>query len=133
MPVYGSEGPKIFCLDFFGPFQGLSVIPSSEGKSNPRNTKMATSEKLPVMQFSTDSDWNRLLNLLLGYMLKSTRCLGPGADGMTVEDAVKGIYPAAAAAGHVPAFTELSLRHADLSVPLACFFSHESTQHATAC
>ena len=45
---------------------------------------------------------DRLLEVLLGYLAVSPWRGWPGADGMTVRDVVAGVYPAAAAAGHVP-------------------------------
>ena len=42
---------------------------------------------------------------------------------MTVRDVVAGVYPAAAAAGHVPAPAELSRLHADLDGPIRAFFA----------
>jgi len=62
-----------------------------------------------------------VVELLTTYIFESPRAVWPGTDGMTLEDVVS-CYRAEAAAGHVPAETELCERHPELAGQLAAFF-----------
>ncbi len=70
---------------------------------------------IPVPSQTTDRQ-RQAINLLLGY-LEAARCCWPGADGLTVEDALRG-FPQAAAAGWVPDPEELLRIHPELARPL---------------
>jgi hypothetical protein len=61
----------------------------------------------------TTARQGQAIDLLLGY-LESARCYWPGADGLTVLDAIRG-YPQAAAAGWVPDRDELLRTHPELA------------------
>jgi hypothetical protein len=60
--------------------------------------------------------------ILLGYLRAAGEPLCPGADGLTLEDALAA-YPRAAAAGLVPDRLELLCRHPDLRDAVDAFFA----------
>ena len=63
-----------------------------------------------------------LIELLAGFLLAAPDRGRPGADGLTVEDAVLADYPAALACGHVPGPDELIRRYPELADAVAAFF-----------
>ncbi len=64
----------------------------------------------------------RLQEILLGYLQASAVPLGPGTDGLTLQDALLA-YPQAAATGRVPDKAELLRRHPDLTDVLEAWFA----------
>ena len=65
---------------------------------------------------------NRVVAVLAGYLLASPRFGCPGMDGASVADVVASAYPAASAAGWVPHPTAVARRHPELAAALASFF-----------
>jgi hypothetical protein len=63
-----------------------------------------------------------LREVLLGYLLAASCPAWPGADGLTVEEALLA-YAQNAAAGRVPDREELLRRHADLRDAVRAFFA----------
>jgi hypothetical protein len=63
----------------------------------------------------------RVRELLLGHLRSADLPPWPGADGLTVEDALLS-YPEAAAAGRVPDLRLLLRDHPDLAAELTAFF-----------
>jgi len=63
----------------------------------------------------------QLQEILLGYLLAGRACC-PGADGVTVEDAL-GSYRQAVSAGAVPGLEELIRLHPELAGELRAFFA----------
>jgi len=61
----------------------------------------------------TTARQRQAMDILLGY-LETARCWWPGADGLTVLDAIRD-YPQAAAAGWVPDRDELLRIHPELA------------------
>lgn len=61
----------------------------------------------------TSARQRQAITILLGY-LESAPCWWPGADGLTVLDAIRG-YPQAAAAGWVPQRDELLRTHPEFA------------------
>jgi hypothetical protein len=59
--------------------------------------------------------------LLLGHLRSADLPPWPGADGLTLEDALLS-YPEAAAAGRVPDLRRLLRDHPDLAEELTAFF-----------
>jgi hypothetical protein len=74
-----------------------------------------------------DQAINRLSlhEILLGYLRAAGEPLCPGADGLTLEDALAA-YPQAAAAGLVPDRRELLRRHPDLRDAVEAFFAERA-------
>jgi len=68
----------------------------------------------------------RVRELLLGHLRSAAVPLWPGADGLTLEDALLG-YPQAAAAGRVPDLRQLLSEHPDLADELTAFFEGRGT------
>jgi hypothetical protein len=66
----------------------------------------------------------QLYEVLLGYLEGPQVILWPGADGLTVEEALLG-YAEAAAAGQVPDRQQLLERHPDLAEELRSFFAEQ--------
>jgi hypothetical protein len=64
----------------------------------------------------------RVCELLLGHLQAVAVPLWPGADGLTVQDALGG-YPEAAAAGRVPDLRQLLRDHPALAEELSAFFA----------
>jgi hypothetical protein len=62
-----------------------------------------------------------LPEVLIGYLLSSPACRWPGADGILVEDVLRG-YPAAASARLVPGELDLCDRHPELTVEIVALF-----------
>jgi hypothetical protein len=71
------------------------------------------------------SNAERLSVLLLGYLQTLAPCWWPGADSLTVEDALDA-YAQAAARGRVPGLQELMRRHPELTVELGEFFARSN-------
>ena len=65
---------------------------------------------------------NRVAELLAGYLLLAVRGRWPGTDGLTVTEAVGGLYQAEARAGRVPDVVELARRHPELAEGIEAFF-----------
>ena len=63
-----------------------------------------------------------LRHLLLDLLREPQAFFWPGADGLTLEEALNG-YPAAAAAGRVPGRDELLAGHPELAAELTDFFA----------
>ena len=74
--------------------------------------------------------FDRLVDVLAGYLLASPRFHCPGVDGASIADVVATEYPPASAAGWVPPTTVLAARHPDLADALASFFRADT---AVAC
>ena len=70
---------------------------------------------------------NSAAELLAGYLLASGWVAWPGSDGMVVGELVLAEYPAAAAAGRVPAAAELRARHPHLAEVLAALLGRCGT------
>jgi hypothetical protein len=66
--------------------------------------------------------WQRLQELLLGYLQGTDAPLWPGVDGLTLEEVLRS-YPEHAAAGRVPGQRELLRRHPELRDELLAFFA----------
>ena len=66
---------------------------------------------------------NRVVELLVGYLLPAGPSLWPGTDGLTVAEAVGMLYPAEVRAGHLPDQAELVRRHPELAEGIVAFFS----------
>jgi hypothetical protein len=64
----------------------------------------------------------RVRELLLGHLQATAVPLWPGADGLTLEDALLS-YPQAAAAGRVPVLWQLLRDHPTLADELTAFFA----------
>ncbi len=62
-----------------------------------------------------------LPELLTGYLVNSSACRWPGADGVLVADVLRE-YPAAATAHQVPDERELCDRHPELAAHVVAFF-----------
>jgi hypothetical protein len=69
---------------------------------------------------------HRLREVLLGYLQAAGVPAWPGADGLTVRDALND-YQRAVAAGRVPDLRELRRRHPDLVDCLRAFFGADET------
>jgi hypothetical protein len=70
----------------------------------------------------------RVREVLLGYLRSADVPLWPGADGLTLEDALLS-YPQAAAAGRAPDLRQLLREHPELAEELTAFFE----PHGPAC
>ena len=68
----------------------------------------------------------RVRELLLGHLRSAAVPLWPGADGLTLEDALLS-YPQAAAAGRVPDLRQLLREHPELAEELTEFFGGRGT------
>jgi hypothetical protein len=64
----------------------------------------------------------RVRELLLGYLQAAAVPLWPGADGLTLEDALLS-YPQAAAAGRVPGLRQLLRDHPTLAEEVTALFA----------
>jgi hypothetical protein len=64
----------------------------------------------------------RVRELLLGHLRSAALPLWPGADGLTLEDALLS-YPQAAAAGRVPDLRQLLRECPELAEELTAFFA----------
>jgi hypothetical protein len=64
----------------------------------------------------------RVRELLLGYLQAAAVPLWPGADGLTLQDALRS-YPQSAAAGRVPDLPQLLRKHPELAEELTAFFA----------
>ena len=69
-----------------------------------------------------DRPRERVVGLLAGYLLGSSRFRCPGMDGSTIEDVVAVEYPVACRAGWVPGPELLVADHPDLAEALASYF-----------
>ena len=67
----------------------------------------------------------RVRELLLGHLQATAVPLWPGADGLTLEDALLS-YPQAAAAGRVPVLWQLLRDHPALAEGLTAFFAEQA-------
>jgi hypothetical protein len=65
---------------------------------------------------------SRVRELLLGYLQAAAVPLWPGADGLTLQDALRS-YPQAAAAGRVPGLRQLLRDHPALAEELTALFA----------
>jgi hypothetical protein len=68
----------------------------------------------------------RLHEILLGYLEGPQVILWPGADGLTVEEALLG-YAEAAAAGQVPDQQQLLEHHPELAEEVRAFFAKQES------
>jgi hypothetical protein len=68
----------------------------------------------------------RVRELLLGHLRSAAVPLWPGADGLTLEDALLS-YPQAAAAGWVPDLRHLLREHPELAKELTAFCEGRGT------
>ena len=66
---------------------------------------------------------DRVVELLAGYLFPTGPGMWPGADGLTVAEAVGMLYPAEVRAGHLPDQAELVRRHPELADGIVAFFS----------
>jgi hypothetical protein len=64
----------------------------------------------------------RVRELLLGHLRAAAVPLWPGADGLTLEDALRS-YPQAAAAGRAPGLRQLLRDHPALAEELTALFA----------
>ena len=64
----------------------------------------------------------RMREVLLGYLQAAAVPLWPGADGLTLQDALES-YPQAAAAGRVPGLRQLLRDHPALAEELTALFA----------
>jgi hypothetical protein len=64
----------------------------------------------------------RALELLAEYLCVCPEILGPGTDGLILEEVIGTAYPAAMVAGRVPGTEELVSRHVDLADALRALF-----------
>ncbi len=64
----------------------------------------------------------RVRELLLGYLRAAAFPPWPGADGLTLEDALRS-YPQAAAAGRAPDLRQLLRMHPELADELTALFA----------
>jgi len=70
---------------------------------------------------------SRLRDLLLGYMARPWVTVWPGADGLTVSEALES-YPEVVAAGQAPGREELQARHPELAEAVEEFFTTHPKQ-----
>jgi len=75
---------------------------------------------------------NRVAELLADYLLTSGWVMGPGTDGLVVDDVVGQYYLPALSIGHVPDSAELVIRHPELADAIAEFFKRQGPHSSTA-
>jgi hypothetical protein len=75
----------------------------------------------PLPTDASNAQVQRLKSILLGYLHSAHFPACPGADGLTLDDAISG-YPHAAVLGLVPSFSDLHKLHPDLADALPRLF-----------
>src|SRR5262245_53706164 len=99
------------------------VVASYTRLAIPAGNAMSMSDRQPESEVS----WQRFHATLLGYLQAAGWPRWPGADGLTVQEALRSYLPAATA-GLVPNRRQLLLEYPDLAAELNSFFDrHEAS------